>query len=176
MDKSKKIWMVLAVGVALIAALGAGYYIGDQGDRFLQATLDRAKKLLMPTPYNLVMGYVRSIEGNIVKVEAPNNNPLDEALIIREVAVGNSTTFLTRVNKNQEEIDRDWKQFQAEVAKASSGTAFVSPVPFAIVDAKFSDLRVGDYIYVDTTEKISGQIRVEATKIRIEPAGLPMGG
>ena len=161
------------IGIALILGLGIGYSIGFYKGSFainskLQSQIDKAKQFF-PTldEVRSVSGTVKSINGNVITIEANNFNPFEELPTIREVVAAADTKIIKLEEKAPEEFEKEFEDYQKKTAEQSQ-EALVPPSLFREKEITLTDLKAGNMISAEADKDIKTSARFEAVKVIVQ--------
>ncbi len=159
------------VGYIIGAKYGNKTMIGGL-DSVSQEKLEKVEKMFPPIPdSNFVTGSVVSLDGQVITLNTPPVNPLDESPQTRKVTVTDNTKIIKREMKSSETIKKEQDAYQKKVSTRKSGSADplpISPEPFVEKELAVLDLMVGDHLNIEAATQIRMLEKFEAVKIIVE--------
>ncbi len=159
------------VGYIIGAKYGNKTMIGGL-DSVSQEKLEKVEKMFPPIPdSNFITGSVVSLDGQVITLNTPPANPLDESPQTRKVTVANNTKIIKREMKSPETIKKEQDVYQKKVSMQKPGSSDplpISPEPFIEKELAIVDLMVGDHLNIEAATQIRMLEKFEAIKIIVE--------
>jgi hypothetical protein len=149
--------------------------VNEKGSASYQHGYDAARKkledshILPPslTSATSLNGTIKSIGADSITIDVltTSANPLDELKVpvSRKVTIAADTKFTRMTQKSPEQLQKDFDQYQKDIAATKSGAT--PPSPVTIETLTLVDLKVGDTVNVTADHDILKETSFTATQI-----------
>lgn len=168
MDKTRTFSAGLVLILCFVAVFASGYMIGHRKVSELEVKMEKAKQIFSVGLTDFVSGKVTSINGNTLEIDIGSSGLYGDEPQMRRVHASDSTSLLKMDQKPDSQRTQEWITYQKDVAVAQVGEVLLPPPPLMTVEISLSDIKVGEYINVESKDDIGNNQDIDASKITVQ--------